>query len=412
MIYKGLNMLINPINNTINNTNTFKGGPNPTIAKNQMRILLTQDIWAPKLKIKKPESPLEKEVLLEVLQNRMHLDRFARLKNDRFKLISQILMANSCKDTNSPEYKNVLTNLSKRGNLASTLNTLDKDIEMEEKKNRPAIEYFKEIDKTMDEYLEKHLIKYPAMEKFWYKISKNNINQDGKYSTKELINIVQNNTVDEIANTPKATPQLTKKQLFAKVEKQYEQILRETVDVYDRTFQHANEAREAQKIITKTNAEYFKKFPGIEKQLPKLYEMVENRFIHKMTRLQNMEIYPIGEIWAGMQNFERKIRLLTKNIPVLKEKLKQNPNDAETTKLLESHIVGIYKMKKAWLEGLECSIKYEKINHERAITEGLGEEYDYVTAANKNINKYKNAHEIYVNNKDELPEDFWANIVG
>ena len=60
-------MLINPITHTINNTNTFKGGPNPTIAKNQMRILLTQDIWAPKLKIKKPESPLEKEVLLEVL---------------------------------------------------------------------------------------------------------------------------------------------------------------------------------------------------------------------------------------------------------------------------------------------------------------------------------------------------------
>ena len=64
---------------------TFKGGPKPEILRNQLKVLLTQDIWAQNLKVKAPETALEKEVLLEILQNRLRLDRFARLSNQRFK---------------------------------------------------------------------------------------------------------------------------------------------------------------------------------------------------------------------------------------------------------------------------------------------------------------------------------------
>ena len=74
-------MFINPINQVrISNSKTtskrslsksinFTGYPKADVAKNQMKILLSQDIWAPKLKVKMPESQLEKETLLEILEN-------------------------------------------------------------------------------------------------------------------------------------------------------------------------------------------------------------------------------------------------------------------------------------------------------------------------------------------------------
>lgn len=65
---------------------SFNGGLKPEVLKNQLKILLTQDIWAEKLKVKMPETPLEKEVLLEVLQNRLKLDRFSRLTNEKLKI--------------------------------------------------------------------------------------------------------------------------------------------------------------------------------------------------------------------------------------------------------------------------------------------------------------------------------------
>ena len=78
-------MFINSIDSintsSYNNQAQFKGGPNPEVARNQMRIFLTQDIWAPKLKVKMPESQLEKETLLEILENRLKLDKYVRLFN-------------------------------------------------------------------------------------------------------------------------------------------------------------------------------------------------------------------------------------------------------------------------------------------------------------------------------------------
>ena len=59
---------------------SFSGGlkTNPEVLKNQFRIFLTQDIWAEKLAVKFPESLMEKEVLLEVLNHRKFLDKYAR----------------------------------------------------------------------------------------------------------------------------------------------------------------------------------------------------------------------------------------------------------------------------------------------------------------------------------------------
>ena len=120
---------------------TFKGGPKPEILRNQLKVLLTQDIWAQNLKVKAPETALEKEVLLEILQNRLRLDRFARLSNQRFKLRTQSSHLNSLlkNNPNHPDIPRLTEELKKHGNLQSTLKTMDKNIEMEAKKNKAAL---------------------------------------------------------------------------------------------------------------------------------------------------------------------------------------------------------------------------------------------------------------------------------
>lgn len=102
---------------------TFKGGPKPEILRNQLKVLLTQDIWAQNLKVKAPETALEKEVLLEILQNRLRLDRFARLSNQRFKLRTQSSHLNSLlkNNPNHPDIPRLTEELKKHGNLQSTL---------------------------------------------------------------------------------------------------------------------------------------------------------------------------------------------------------------------------------------------------------------------------------------------------
>ena len=127
---------------------TFKGGPKPEILRNQFKVLLTQDIWAQNLKVKAPETALEKEVLLEILQNSLRLDRFARLSNQRFKLRTQSSHLNSLlkNNPNHPDIPRLTEELKKHGNLQSTLKTMDKNIEMEAKKNKAALDYFKEIE--------------------------------------------------------------------------------------------------------------------------------------------------------------------------------------------------------------------------------------------------------------------------
>ena len=70
----------NVINNSVSSVSFYGYKPNPELIKNQYRIMLTQDIWAEKLAVKMPETPLEREVLLEVLAMRKKLDRLHALR--------------------------------------------------------------------------------------------------------------------------------------------------------------------------------------------------------------------------------------------------------------------------------------------------------------------------------------------
>ena len=166
----------------------------PVFAKKHLQALLTQDIYSPKLKIKRPETTLEKETLIEILKNRLNLDKYVRLTNERFLAITSIFLINEMihnNNTNNDEYKNLRAEIDKKGNLKSYFNTLDKSIEMETKKNKHSIDFFKEIEKNEEELIEKKLLKPNELNKFYEQVTKYNINKDGNLSTKELLEIIE-----------------------------------------------------------------------------------------------------------------------------------------------------------------------------------------------------------------------------
>ena len=114
------------------NEMSFKGGLKPEIIKNQLKILLTQDIWEPKLKVKMPDSKEEKEVLLEVLKNRAKLDRFTRLSNEKANLKIKLLEIDSLSQEApaSPRLQELKNELLKKGNINSIFQSLNKNIRL------------------------------------------------------------------------------------------------------------------------------------------------------------------------------------------------------------------------------------------------------------------------------------------
>lgn len=393
---------------------SFSGGPRPEILKNQLKILLTQDIWAPSLRVKMPETAEEKEVLLEILTNRQKLDRFTRLSNEKAALKTKIAVFEMLakKDPSSPELTELAKDLEKRGNLSSVLQTIDKNIQLEIKKNRPAYDYFKNLEKIEEEYLDKRLIKPERMFKFWQRIKKENINPDGKYSTKELIEIISKGADPSVAAAAiKQTP-LSKKQLIGKVAEYYEEFLRENVDVYEGHFHHYEDAQRAKKSVEELFKAEIKKHPEVKRQFPKIYETIQNKFIHKVNRLADVDIYPIGEIWKDMKVVEADLRTAMSQAAKLKEQLLKNPDNAELKKLLAEKENAINEMKADWFNGVVHSLKFERMNRQRMIEADRIAEYDYLTKANKTLNRHKLALQLYADNGNKIPDDKWADLLG
>ena len=162
---KTTNKLTKPEKEITTEHRNFKGIERAEVAKNQMRILVAQDIWAPRLKVKLPESQLEKEALLEVLEQRLKLDKYVRLKNDKLAIFAKLDEIDELSEENpkSPEVLALKNELAKSGNIDAVLLTINRQLEQEEKRNKSAFDYFENLDKTMEEYLDKKLIKYGRM---------------------------------------------------------------------------------------------------------------------------------------------------------------------------------------------------------------------------------------------------------
>ena len=406
-------MFINPISTAstpkYSNTTSFKKGLNPEVARNQYKILLTQDIWAEKLKVKRPETPVEKEVLLEILQNRMKLDRFARLNNLLARLKTKVDFANNMieNDPDNPDLPELLREINKQGNLDSVYKTLKKQIQMEAAKHKPALDYFKNIDKLESEYLDKRLMKYSRLEKFWYQIEKNNLNPDGKYTTRDLIRIISEENKPE----PKQTAPLNKKQLLDKMTRQYEDILLESLNIYSKITNHDKEAYDAKKTLAILNLSDLKRFPEITQQVGKMCANIESKITYKAQRLSGLGIYPIGTIMDDMVYMKAEIRKMTDNISQLKEQLNKNPNNQEIKTEIINKENKLKKMKESWEKGLELSIEYEQKNRQKMIDNNRIEEYEYLTNKNKVLNKYKEYYQIMKSSDGKLPPSIWNEIL-
>lgn len=392
---------------------SFTGGLRPEIIKNQLKIYLSQDIWAEHLNVKMPEAPIEKEAILEVLQNRLKLDRFARLCNEKARLKTKVIELNNLmeKDPLNPNLPKLRQELENKGNLSSVFKTLDKQIEIESKKNKPALDYFKNLDKLEDEYLGKRLVRYTKMDKFWHKILNNNINKDGKYSTKELIDIISNDKVS--VNTVKnVSKPLSKKELLLKAEKEYEQYLRENIDIYEGRIDHTDDVLKGRQFVKDVNKEIIQKYPGIEKNIVNLFRAVEKKYKFKTRQLPNVQVYPIEEIWKDMRVVEADMKDALKDIATLKEHIALCPENKVFKETLDSREKVVEKLKQDWIEGMKISLNYENTNREIFKEVNGLPVYEYLAGENKIIKKHRAALAVYEANKGVIPDNYWKEILG
>lgn len=395
--------------------NVFKGSIKTEISRNQLKILLSQDIWAEKLAVKKPETPLEKEVLLEILQNRKFLDKFTKLNNEKYRLINEISTLNFLidKDPSNSEIPKLKEKITSRGNLDSILSTLNKKIELELKKNKPAFDYIKNIEKIEDEYRKRKLINDSKMNKFWHQIMKNNINEENKYSTKNLINIIENDTTPAGSqNIQEVAKAHSKKSLLEKVSNLYEQYLRENIDVYEgRIYRYKSELSEHKEIMDLYN-QAITKYPEIKKQFYKISEALENKFRYKIQQLNKIEVYPVGEIWKEMKIVEYDVKQLNNSINILTKQLEKNPDNKEILESIIKNKELIKDLQKKWLYGLEASMKLESVNRQQIAKAGKLADYNYLVGENKTRKRYQDAYNLFHENNYTIPEDKWSEIMG
>ena len=406
------NKISNPlVNMNAVDTVSFTAGPNREIQKNQYRIMLTQDIWAPKLSVKMPENEVEKEALLEVLEQRQKLDRYTRLNNERAEILMQLSLRDDLleNDPSNPELQVITKDLAKRGNINSVLNTLKSQIESEAKRNKPAIEYFDNLAKLEEEYFDKKLIKEQKLEKFWYQIKKNNINKDGQYSTKELIEIVKSGVDPRVQKVKNKI--LSPSELLDTIGTEYSERLREVINVYSVVPGNAEQAERARKEIFVKHANAIRRYPKIEEAVDREFREVEKQFNRRVELFKDIDIRPLGELWVQMDQVKANIREAQGNIADLESRLGADPDNEQLKQDLAQAVITLDQQRQLWLVGVQKSVAAANENREIMIREHRLSAYDYLTGKNPVINKHKAILELYEQNNNVIPEEAWEEIL-
>lgn len=416
---KTSNKLSKPEKDITTEQPNFRGIEKAEVAKNQMRILVAQDIWAPRLKVKLPESQLEKEALLEVLEQRLKLDKYVRLKNDRLAIFAKLdeIDELSVENPKSPKVLALKNELAKRGNIDAVLLTINRQLEQEEKRNKSAFDYFENLDKTMEEYLDKKLIKYNQIEKFWHQVRKNDINAEGKLNTSELIETLKSPEKIEASSAKPVSKILSRKEFLAQIEKEYEQLLRENINVYATAKENKEvnsqykESRNVRYQIMQKHANAIKNLPGITDTIRSTFSKIEKMYAYKVHKITGVNIYPIGEIWDQMRPVEKSLLSLTKEISELKTKLLEDQGNKELEKELLLKEKMLEEAKTDWLTGAKLVVNYEATNYSRMEEAGKLNEYIYLTAENKRLNLNKEIVQILTENEGTIPEEYWDKII-
>ena len=390
-------------------TVSFTGGVKPVVV-NKFKVLLGQDPFATKLAVKMPECEEEKIALLEILEHRVKLDRFVRLNTEKWEISIKLAQAERLAEEapNSPEFHEVMRWLKNKGNLDSVIATLNKQMEHEIKRNKPAVEFFKGLEKLEDEYLAKKIVKEQQVEKFWHRVVKENINADGRFSTSELIEIVKSGKVPpKTGEAVVAAPRITsKKDVLAVMKSEYRQLLREETNVYDLNKNHTTAAKAAQKRLQEKYARQIARSGVAQSRLEDVYRYVEREFNAQIDSILDIDIYPIGEHWNQMLEVESKLRSLRREIAQLTQRRGENIEAILTEKRAELDLA-----KKLWIAGMKKSVHYEAVNREMMVNAGKLKQYEYLTGENKVIKLHKEALEICDKNNDELPEEMWVKIL-
>ena len=201
-----------------------------------------------------------------------------------------------------------------------------------------------------------------------------------------------------------------KKIFIAKIEKQYEQILRQNINIYSGKELKSEDAVKAKTAIYADNADGFNHFPEVQKSLAKIFEGIRNKYMFKVNRIVGIEIFPIGEILKDMHIVEKDLKESLSEIKILKQELKNAPDDMNLKNALNEAEQVFEVHKKDWLMRLEYSMKYEQMNRQRFKDAGLEEEYAYLTDANLLLNKYKKAYKAFEEKKTLTNDELEAAI--
>ncbi len=408
------NLAQNKVSSPIVNMNTMDTvsftASGKEVRKNQYKIMLTQDIWATRLSVKMPENADEKEALLEVLEQRQKLDRFARLNNERAELITQLSVRDDLMEQNpsSPELLALNQSLAKRGNINSVLNTLKSQIESEAKRNKPAIEYFDNLAKLEEEYFDKKLMKEEKYTKFWHSVQKNNINKDGKYSTRELIEIVKSGVDPNVKVKPQV---LSPHKLLDVAGADYSELLREFINVYSLAPNQGNQAEVARKIVLETHKSNIRRYPGIEEAVDREFKEVEKQFNRRVELFKDIDIRPLGELWEQMDQVKANIREAQGNIADLESRLGADPDNEQLRQDLAQEVIRLDQQRQLWLVGVQKSVAAADENRSIMEREHRLSAYDYLTGKNPIINKHKAILEFYEQNNNTIPEESWDDIL-
>ena len=216
----------------------------------------------------------------------------------------------------------------------------------------------------------------------------------------------------------KSTPRiLSRKDLLNVVEKEYEMLMRENINVYATAKENKeinnqyDKSRNIRYQVVSKYADTIKRLPGMEPTLKSIFAKVEKRYAFKVNQLTGVDIYPIGEIWDQMRDVEKSMKTITEELPVLKEKFAKEPNN----KTLEMEITGkeivLVGLRDDWTRGAKLSVDYEVINASRMEQAGKLEEYIYLTEKNKILNLHKETVKTLKENDGKLPEEFWNKVI-
>ncbi len=406
-------MLLSAIS-TNQNQSTFKSAATKKIAENQYKILATTDIWAKDLKVMMPKNSVEKEALLEILRNRLKLDRLSRLISTKFIIMTKMSRFDkmSEQDPKSQETLKAAKDLSRYGNLTSTLRTLERKIDLEKHKNKEACDYFKELLKIEDQYWDKHIMRPNMLTNYLKEVQKNNLNPNGKYSIPELIEMVENGTSMTKAEAEKVRTQaLGRKQYETLIESQYEFYLRKFVSIYESVATKDVDIREARQAFMNTHKEYAKKFPEASKALDKITKPVMDKIKFKIHRLEGISMYAVGTVWDELKRIQADMKVLYPVINDLKLRLETNPDNTQLKLELEKAEEAFAKMKAEWENQLNLAVCLEAENRDRCEEAGKVSEYDFLTSESVTINRFKGYEKMREENGGTMPNDFWTDYL-